>query len=110
MKKRLPILLIIVLFSCFSCRQQESIGLENLEYVGNWSSNQFYLEIALNGRGYWQGGNNNLEGTAGNVFIENNEISFIAAPNKTFSITQPPFLDSTGYTVMTLDNELFYKH
>lgn len=102
--------LAILLCSSFSC--QQPLDDWEIEYLGNWSSNKYYLEIAKNGRGYLEKrGFFGFDGVEGRIYINNNRIKFRSdSRNKTFHIDERPYRDRrSGFIMMVLDGDEFYK-
>ena len=100
--------LVFSLFLFSNCGKQRPLNEADLIYLGEWSSSEYFIEIAANGYGFCQ--RRNRTELAGNVFIDNDKITFKAENGKhKFDIDEPPF-EENGEVMMELDGELFYKH
>lgn len=104
---------LVLLSSCLlffsNCDLQQPLSEEDLVYLGEWSSTEYFLEIAANGYGFCQ--RRNRDAFAGNVFIRNNKIIIKGEEGgkHKFDIDEPPF-EEFGEIMMILDGDLFYKH
>ena len=96
----------ILLFS--NCDLQQPLGDEDLIYLGEWSSDDYFIEIAANGYGFCQ--RRNRPSFEGNVTIRNNRIIIQGEEGRhRFDIDEPPF-EEFGEIMMILDGDLFYRH
>ncbi len=96
----------LILFS--NCGKQQPLNEADLIYLGEWSSTEYFIEIAANGYGFCQ--RSNREALEGNVFIKNDKITFRAENGQhKFDIDEPPF-EENGAVMMELDGAIFYKH
>jgi len=102
-----------LLFSFFiigtlSCDNQDYLDDDDLVFIGSWSSEEYYLEIAANGYGFCQ--RRNRETIDGWVKITRNKIKFRDDFDKRdFDIDEPPFIEF-GEVMMILDGDIFYRH
>ncbi|MCP3928500.1 MAG: hypothetical protein GY705_05300 [Bacteroidetes bacterium] len=103
-------LLLLLPFLFSSCDYQRPLAEEDLMFIGTWSSHKWYIEIAANGRGYWE--RRNRPGHEGTVRITYDRIIFSAPEDReSFRIEELPFYDeNSGFTIMVLDNQEFYLH
>jgi len=94
-----------------NCGRQQSLDETDLIYLGEWSSSDYFIEIAANGYGFCQ--RRNRTSFEGNVFIRNERIIFEGTGENggrhQFDIDEPPF-EENGEIMMELDGDLFYKH
>jgi len=104
----------VILFFLFSailltnCELQQPLDQADLIYLGEWSSDEYFIEIAANGYGFCQ--RRNRESIEGNVTIRNNRIIISGEEGRhRFDIDEPPF-EEFGEVMMVLDGDLFYKH
>ncbi|MEE9373539.1 MAG: hypothetical protein V3V00_10855 [Saprospiraceae bacterium] len=111
MKKTLPIsafLFALLTFFLLSCDLQQPLDDYDLIFIGSWSSDDYYIEIAANGYGFCQERNRNP--IEGRVEITRNRIKFKGeGRKKNFNIDVEPFED-LGDVMMVLDGEYFYLH
>lgn len=110
--KRITYSCCISLFLLLSaCDLQRALDDFELQYIGDWSSEKFHLEISANGRGYLERrGLFGFDGVEGRVNITDNKIKFRSDErNRTFRIDDPPYREE-GEVVMILDGKMFYKH
>lgn len=100
--------LCLSVFSLFSC--QKPLHDADLIYLGAWSSNKHYIEIAANGYGFYQ--RRNREPRDARVRITNRRIIFNwDGGRKSFRIDTPPAVEiTTGRVFMILDGRDFYRH
>jgi len=100
---------VILLFA--NCGKQQPLDEADLIYLGEWSSSDYFIEIAANGYGFCQ--RRNRDSFEGNVFIKNDKITFQGTGDNSgrhkFDIDEPPF-EENGEVMMELDGDLFYKH
>lgn len=94
------------LFFAVAC--QKPLHDDQLKYIGSWGSDKFSLEIWKDGRGVYE--KKNYSPYECRVEITGNQLKFKGSMHKPFTITQDPYVDSDGFTVMILDGETFYKH
>lgn len=92
-----------------NCGKQQPLNEADLIYLGEWSSTDYFIEIAANGYGFCQ--RRNRDSFEGNVFIKNDKITFKSDEGKKhkFDIDEPPF-EENGEIMMLLDGDWFYKH
>ncbi|MEM8527810.1 MAG: hypothetical protein AAGG68_24425 [Bacteroidota bacterium] len=110
--KRITYLCCLSLFFLLqSCDLQRALDDFELQYIGDWSSDKFYLEIAANGRGYLERrGLFGFDGVEGRVNITDNRIKFRSDErDRNFRIDESPYREA-GEIVMILDGKTFYKH
>lgn len=102
------VLLAFLLATTPSC--QKALYEEDLIYLGAWSSNKYFIEIAANGFGFYQKRNNGLRDCR--VKIKSRRIVFDwDGGRKSFRIDTPPSIElSTGRVYMTLNGRDFYQH
>ena len=107
MKKSL-LLLVCPLFLFIHCDLQRPLNMEDLIFLGDWSSDDYYIEIAANGYGFSQ--RRNREAIEGTVKITDTKIIFKGDNGREkFDIDELPF-EENGEVMMVLDGGLFYKH
>ncbi len=103
--------LLFLVFSAFlfsNCDLQQPLNDEDLIFIGEWSSDDYFIEIAANGYGFCQ--RRNSPSFEGNVTIRNDRIIIQGAEGRhRFDIGEPPFEES-GEVMMILDGDLFYRH
>jgi len=89
---------------------QKGLYEEDLIYLGAWSSNKHFIEIAANGFGFYQRRNRDLMDCR--VRITNRKIIFNwDGGRKSFRIDTPPSVElSTGRVFMNLGGRDFYRH
>jgi len=94
-----------------NCGKQQPLDEGDLIYLGEWSSDDYFIEIAANGYGFCQ--RRNSASFEGNVFIRNDKIIIQGTGEDggrhKFDIDEPPF-EENGEVTMVLDGDLFYKH
>ena len=99
----------LLLFS--SCEKQQPLNEEDLIFIGAWSSDDYFIEIAANGYGFCQ--RRNSPSFEGNVFIRNDKIIIRGTGEDggrhKFDIDEYPF-EENGDIMVVLDGDLFYKH
>lgn len=107
--KRYFYYLVFSLFLLTNCNKQKSLADENLVFIGDWSSKDYFIIIATNGYGFCQ--HKNKPEIEGNVFIKNDKITFKSDGGRKhkFDIDEPPFEEGREI-MMELDGDLFYKH
>ena len=100
----LTIFSLLVISSC-----QKPLSDQDVKYLGQWSSDKYSLEIWKNGSGTYQ--KKKQDPVDCWVKIENNRIKFKtgATTYKSFRIDSDPYVNGDGFTVMILDNQVFYK-
>lgn len=98
-------LLLIGLAAC-----QKPLYEEDLIYLGAWSSDKHFIEIAANGFGLYQRRNRDLQECR--VKITDKRIVFNwDGGRKSFCIDTPPAVElTTGRIFMILDGRDFFKH
>ena len=99
----LPLLFLFAFSSC-----QKPLEDENIDYIGSWGSDKWSIEIWKNGRGVLE--RRNLDPAECRIMIEEGFIKFRGGRNRKFRIDEPPFVNTDGYWVMTLDGDTFYLH
>ena len=103
--------LVLAAFLFANCGKQQPLDEADLIYLGEWSSSDYFIEIAANGYGFCQ--RRNRDSFEGNVFIRNDKIIFKGTGENggkhKFDIDEPPF-EENGEIMMKLDGDLFYKH
>ena len=98
----------LFIISTIRCDYQDSLNEDDLVFIGSWSSEEYYLEIAANGYGFCQ--HRNRETIDGWVEITRNEIKFRDDfDRRDFDIDEYPFLEF-GEVMMILDGDIFYRH
>lgn len=104
----LLVLLSVALLSIPSC--QKPLDDDELIFLGAWSSDRHFIEIAANGFGFYQRRNRELQDCR--VRITDRRIIFNwDGGRKSFRIDTPPSVElSTGLVFMTLDGREFYRH
>ena len=108
MKKYLYLFLFCSLLFA-NCNKQQALTTEELSFLGDWSSTDYFITIAANGYGFCQQKNkSDLEGRVG---IKNDKITFKSDNGRQhkFNIDEFPF-EENGAIMMELDGDLFYKH
>ncbi|MCB0633171.1 MAG: hypothetical protein R2824_29040 [Saprospiraceae bacterium] len=102
--------LLLALFTLTTPACQKALYEEDLVYVGAWSSDRYFIEIAANGFGFYQKRNNGLKDCR--VKIKNSRIVFDwDGGRKSFRIDNPPSIElTTGRIYMTLNGRDFYQH
>ncbi|MEM9888147.1 MAG: hypothetical protein AAF849_19800 [Bacteroidota bacterium] len=111
MKRITYLCCISLLLSLPACDLQKALDDFELQYIGNWSSDKFHLEISANGRGYLERrGIFGFDGTEGRIKITDNRIKFRSDErDRNFRIDESPFREE-GEIIMILDGKTFYKH
>lgn len=107
-KSTLFIFAILSLICISSC--QKSLDDHHIQYLGQWGSDKYAIEIWKNGRGVIQKKNQEVQEC--NVVIKNDQIRFKSGAfvYKRFDIDIDPYVNSQGITVMVLNNRVFYQH
>ncbi|MEN0045898.1 MAG: hypothetical protein AAF806_02450 [Bacteroidota bacterium] len=111
MKKITYLCSIFLLLLLTACDLQQALDDFELQYIGDWSSDKFYLEIAANGRGYLERrGLFGFDGVEGRIKITDNKIKFRSDErDRNFRIDESPYREE-GTIIMVLDGKTFYKH
>lgn len=110
MRAQFTLIFVILLAFCFTPSCQKALSDQHVQYLGQWGSDKYALEIWKNGRGIYQ--KKQQAPIECWVKIDNNKIKFKSGSTtlKSFDIDADPYVNQQGFTVMMLDNQVFYKH